>query len=191
VEEVFNPYRDLYADMTPIEFEEYCIKLLCDLPDFSSLQNVITEHNKHYVAYDGEYQLDGYMEYTALGVRHKVVIECKKHTYPIKREIVATLHTKIISLGAQKGILMSTSGYQSGAATYAKQHGIALLQVIEGSIMTIQMSSAPPSPEFIQHCRSVPKHITLMYDLGIVYPMYRLQNDNEEMERFLLSENKE
>lgn len=35
------------------------------------------------------------------------------------------------SLGAQKGILISTSNFQSGAIEYAKTHGIALIQMTE------------------------------------------------------------
>ena len=45
------------------------------------------------------------------------------------REKVVILNDKLKSLGAQKGILLSTSGFQSGAIQYAKVHGIALIRV--------------------------------------------------------------
>ena len=35
------------------------------------------------------------------------------------------------AIGAQKGIVVSTSNFQSGAIDYAKAHGIALIQMTE------------------------------------------------------------
>ena len=187
MEEPFNPYREQYANMTPVEFEEHCISLLNSLSDFSSIHEVVIEHNRICASDDGEYQIDGYIEYIAFGVKHKVIVECKRHKAPIKRDIVAVLHAKLNSLGAQKGILMSTSGFQQGAITYAKEHGIALLQVLDGSIFRILMSATPPTPEFIQYCLSIPRLITGLYDLNLSLPIYRLPSDNDEFERFLCS----
>lgn len=44
------------------------------------------------------------------------------------------------SLGVQKGIFISTSGFQSGAVKYAKEHGITLLQIFDKHVMHIQDS---------------------------------------------------
>ena len=41
------------------------------------------------------------------------------------------MYDKIRATGAQKGILISTSGFQSGAIKYASEHGIALIQITE------------------------------------------------------------
>ena len=41
---------------------------------------------------------------------------------------VAILHRKLESIGAQKGILISTSNFQSGAVEYGKAHGITLIK---------------------------------------------------------------
>ena len=76
-------------------------------------------------------------EYTALGAKNTVLIECKKQSRSIEREIVATLDGKLRSIGAQKGILISTAGFQGGAVQYAKIHGIALWQVCENFIKHI------------------------------------------------------
>ena len=44
-----------------------------------------------------------------------IVVEAKKHRYPIKRELVQVLHSKIQSVGAHKGVMVSTAPYQNGA----------------------------------------------------------------------------
>jgi restriction system protein len=42
------------------------------------------------------------------------------------------LHSKLQSAGAQKGIVFSSSGFQSGAIKFADAHGIATIQLTEG-----------------------------------------------------------
>ena len=142
--------------------------------------NTTIEHNKIYETYDGEYQLDGYIEHTALNVKYKTLVECKLHKNSIKRDFVVLLKDKVQSTGSQKGILISTSGFQSGAVKYAKQHGIALFQIIDGSIMRIQ-ASLSPNKTF----RQEPKHTILMYDLDMNFPAYQIDKDSKPLENFL------
>jgi len=75
--------------------------------------------------------------------------ECKKHANPIKRETVQILHSRMLSVGAQKGIMVSTSSFQSGALEFANAHGIALVQVESGnfSYITNSISRRPPIPD--------------------------------------------
>ncbi len=42
------------------------------------------------------------------------------------------MYDKLRATGAQKGMLFSTSGFQTGAYKFAEEHGIALIRVIEG-----------------------------------------------------------
>lgn len=49
-----------------------------------------------------------------------MLVECKKYDKPVGRDKVEILANRLQSIGAQKGILISTSGFQSGAARYAK-----------------------------------------------------------------------
>lgn len=41
------------------------------------------------------------------------------------------VYDSLRAIGAQKGIIVSTSNFQSGAIDYAKVHGIALIQMTE------------------------------------------------------------
>ena len=129
-----NPYRELDASINPTDFELFCMDVLKAYAEKEHLQNFTIKHNQKIEADDGTYQIDVLAEYTALGSKNIVLIECKKYTRSIERDIVATLHTKLQSLGAQKGIIISTAGYQSGATQYANKHGIALWQIFDNYI---------------------------------------------------------
>jgi len=129
-----NPYRELDANISPIDFEIFCLNTLKAYAEKEGLTDFIIKHNQKMEVDDGTYQIDVLAEYTALGARNKVIIECKKRSKSIKREIVAELYAKIQSLGAHKGILISTSGFQTGATLYAKKHGIALWQICDKHI---------------------------------------------------------
>ena len=88
-------------------------------------------------AHDRTNQIYVYAEYPALGCNHKVVIECKRQSGSIERPVVTDLCAKLQSIGAQKGIIISTSGFQRDAVRYAKEHGIALWQIIDSNVKHI------------------------------------------------------
>ena len=129
--------RDVYlsqshvCSITPVEFEKYCKDILLGYAEKENLPNFKITHNEKLTAYDGTYQIDIYAEFTALGSKIKVICECKQYTSPIAREKVVILADKIKSIGAHKGVLLSTSGFQSGAVQYAREHGIALIRVYD------------------------------------------------------------
>jgi restriction system protein len=54
------------------------------------------------------------------------------HKNRIKREHVQMLYCKLVTLGARKAMLFSTSEFQEGAVEYAIQHGIALVWLAYG-----------------------------------------------------------
>lgn len=93
------------------------------------------------------YEQSYYARFIAMGVEFKVIAECKRYSSPVSREKVAVLADKVKSLGAHKGIMISTCGFQSGAYEYAKKHGIALLQVINRNVMHIMNAATPETEE--------------------------------------------
>ena len=130
--------EDINAEITPTEFEklvhEYLTNLGAELKEFKS------SHDKKIDRPDGRYQIDVYAEFEALGGTLKVLIECKRYKEKIKREIVQLLFDKIRSIGAHKGMIFATSGFQKGAIQYATEHGIALIRVIEGRFTYVTKS---------------------------------------------------
>ncbi len=126
---MFIPIKDAILDMTPEEFEKHSLLILTEKT--KGLENVRIVHDKHIKAHDGNYQLDGYIEFEVMGVLYKSIVECKHYKKPISREIVQKLYDNLRATGAQKGILISSSNFQSGAIQYAQEHGIALIQLTE------------------------------------------------------------
>ncbi|MGM0302934.1 hypothetical protein IGI66_002584 [Enterococcus sp. AZ048] len=126
---MFNPTIDSCLTLTPEQFERYSLDVLAE--QTKNLENLIIEHDKIVEAFDGNYQIDGYIEFSLMGVSYKTLVECKHYKSAISREKVQILHSKINSIGAHKGILISTSNFQSGAIDYAKKHGIALVQLTD------------------------------------------------------------
>lgn len=121
---------NINADITPLEFE-LLVKEYMEAVG-QNLNQFVATHNVQLSRSDGDYQIDIYAEFEALGATFKILIECKKYKGDIKREVVQLLYDKLRATGANKGLLFSTSGFQSGARKFAEEHGIALIRIIEG-----------------------------------------------------------
>ena len=119
------------CSMTPTEFELHCMEILRGYAEEEKLPAFNIEHDVKLNASDGTYQIDVYATYTALGTEMKILAECKQYKKRVGRDIVEVLESRLRSLGAQKGILLSTAGFQSGAIDFAKAHGIALVQMFD------------------------------------------------------------
>ncbi len=137
------------VNITPQEFEQY-VKDWFDseginLKSYRSILN-----NKAFTD-DGTYEIDIDITYNAFGVEIHVLVECKKHSNSIKREVLQILHQKIQSLGAHKGIICTTSDFQSGALEYAKKHGIACIRVSKSRFL-VQTRSADRQTVSQEYC---------------------------------------
>ena len=70
-------------------------------------------------------------------------VECNHDKSRVKRDRVQELWAKIQSVGAHKGILFATAGFQSGAIEFAKSHGIALVEIADGRSSYVVKTGAP------------------------------------------------
>lgn len=134
---MLNPFRDFVSSITPTEYEVFCTEFLKGYAEEENLKDFAIQHNVVTSADDGNYQIDIYATFVAMGVKFTVLAECKRYTQPVKRDYVVLLEAKVRSLGAQKGILISTSGFQSGAVEYAQKHGVSLIQVFDKHVMHV------------------------------------------------------
>jgi restriction system protein len=135
-----NEVQDLY-DLSSTEFEMYCYDILKGYAEEQKLKNFKIEHSKKIKAFDGEYEIDVFASFEALGTRIQVLCECKRYKNPVKRNLVLELHKKLDSIGANKGILMTNNRFQSGAIEYARAHGIALIQVSKKEVENYSYSN--------------------------------------------------
>ncbi len=128
-------------EISPSEFELQVRAWLVSVSE--SLESFTATHLEALPASDGQYEIDVVARFKAFGgANFLVIVECKKHKNPIKRELVQALYAKKQSLGAQKAMLVSTADFQSGAKEYAQKHGIALVQIVSGSAMYVQANAA-------------------------------------------------
>lgn len=95
---------------------------------------------------DGSYVIDVTARFSAMGANFLVLIECKHEQRKVERQAVQVLHAKMVSTGAQKGMLFSVAGFQSGAVEYATVHGIALIQMADGNSTWFTRSFGPSTP---------------------------------------------
>ncbi|GEM_PF-6580625 len=100
-----------------------------------SFPNVEVIHRENIKGLDGEFNIDISIRFQELGVNFLTLVECKHHRNPIKRDYVQLLKDKVESIGAQKGILVSSSSFQKGALEYAKAHNIALIRLVNEEFM--------------------------------------------------------
>ena len=186
-----NPYRNLSADIAPAEFELFCMETVKAFAEQEKLQNVSILHNQRVQAPDSTYQIDILVKYTALNCLHTVIVECKKYTRSIERATVAELYSKVQSIGAQKGILISTSGFQSDAVKFAGVHGIALWQICDQYIkhITASLDSSPLSFIIQQEEKMLPRFFVLEWDCSADYPykeIYPTQSIHEQANKAIM-----
>lgn len=186
-----NPYRSLSADIDATEFEEFCLDTLNAYAQREGLNNFSISHNQKVETFDSTYQIDLLAEYTALRCKHKVVVECKKHSRSIERSIVTDLYAKTQSIGAQKAILISTSGFQKDAVKYAGAHGIALWQICDGFIKHVVASAEPKilphNLMLIEMEKYLPKYFVKEWDCSTDWP-YEEIYPTEDMKRRAMEE---
>ena len=112
------------------------------------LEEFKTEHRESIEGPDGTYEIDITARFRILGAKFLILVECKHHKNRISRDYVQVLHAKLVSLGAQKAMMFSTSGFNEGAANYALQHGIALVQLASAETLYFTKSGNPtPLPD--------------------------------------------
>ena len=138
-----NDTQDYVCSISPEEFEKFCMKILIEYAKQANLPDFVIEHDVKMDSPDGIYQIDIYASCSVLGTTIKILCQCKQYKEKVKREKVQILEEKLRSLGMNKGILLSTSGFQKGAIQYAKNHGIALIQVFDHSCEPVAHSGGP------------------------------------------------
>ncbi len=130
-------------DMTPEEFEDLTAQLLEEV--MGEADKFEIERHTVLRTVEGSYDIDATVRFELGGLAFLILVEAKRHKNPIKRELVAVLHQKMQSIGAQKAVLVSTTTFQSGAIQFARAHGIALVTVV-GSRLCWETKADPAHP---------------------------------------------
>jgi restriction system protein len=116
------------------------------------LKKFETRHCESMGGIDGEYEFDVVARFEAVGAEILILMECKHHrNLSNARCFRCFTIDRLHSVGAHKGMVFATSGFQSGAVEYAQAHGIALVQVVDGTAfyrawdgLDLPLSELPP-----------------------------------------------
>ncbi|WP_300732701.1 restriction endonuclease [uncultured Desulfovibrio sp.] len=109
-------------------FVHQVYQLLQKADNEDGIKNITIEKNKIITDRNGrDRQLDIFWEYTIFGHKYTTAIECKNYSSRVPIDKVESFVTKINSLNISKGIMVSPCGFQAGAESVAKDHGISLV----------------------------------------------------------------
>lgn len=133
------------VEVSPEEYERQVVAWLGQTK--RGLSSFTIRHQAQLAGSSGEYSFDGIAEFEIFdGARIVVLVECKRHSSPVKRDHVLALEAKLLDVAAHKAMLFSTAGFQRGALKYATERGIATVTFIDGKL-TYETKSALPTPD--------------------------------------------
>lgn len=78
-----------------------------------------------------QHDVDVLVEFERAGMTHRWVVECKAHRRPITKDRVHVLRDVVADVGADRGILLSESGFQSGARSAADLTNVRVTSLAE------------------------------------------------------------
>ena len=102
------------------EYQHQAAGLLCELGFNVKVDDLIAEANGTVHA------IDVAARRTVAGVDLLWIVECKFWSKPVPKEKVAALKAIVDAVGADRGLVMSESGFQSGSIRMAAQKNITL-----------------------------------------------------------------
>ncbi len=125
--------------------------------DILAREGVSTANVQHNVSIAGrsrvEHQVDVYWEFKQAGITHRVLIECKNYASNLTLEKARNFFAVVHDIGNCVGIMVTRTGYQSGAAAFCKHYGLALKLLREptekdweGRIKEIHINMIPRVP---------------------------------------------
>jgi restriction system protein len=109
--------------------------------DLLSAEGVTVFHQKEYIRRSSglPIKIDVSFEVEVAGARVLVLVECKQYGKRVDVGAVDEFFAKVQDVGAHKGIIVSTVGFQHGAEKAAEARGIALAllsdEVVSGEMV--------------------------------------------------------
>jgi restriction system protein len=118
--------------MRPTQFEERTGRWIRKALKRDGIKS-FTIRSQGFVTGDGgDYTIESLVRFTVFGgAQMTVLAECKHQGHPVERDELLTLYAKLLDVGAHKGVLFSTAGFQSDAVSFAKAKGIATCTVAD------------------------------------------------------------
>jgi hypothetical protein len=110
-----------------IQYEQLTQSIYQAILQNESSNNIQVEHNVDITGRSGvDHQIDVLWRFKQAGVEHTVLIECKNYATNLTLEKVRNFFGVLHDIGNARGIIVTKTGYQSGAAEFANYYGIDL-----------------------------------------------------------------
>lgn len=118
---------------TPIEYEKFVRDVVAEV----SVGGTVVHHAREFtgrvsgrkIVVDVSFDLSAGGGATVL-----VLVECKRYRQRVEVSDVEEFHSKLDDIGAHKGIMVTTVGFESGAVATAKGRGIALATLTDSPV---------------------------------------------------------
>ena len=114
-----------------VEYEQITRAVFQVLVDQDQASTIQVRHNLTIPGKFLNHQVDVYWECETGGIKYRTVIECKDWNRPVEQEKLLAFRAKLEDLNNPRGIMVTRSGYQSGAVNYGTAHGIYLFELFE------------------------------------------------------------
>jgi len=110
-----------------IQYEQLTRAVYQAILQKEGVNNIQVKHNIGIKGRSGvEHQIDVLWCFKQAGIEHKVIIECKNYASSLTLEKVRNFFAVIHDIGNVQGLMVTKTGYQTGAADFANYYGIAL-----------------------------------------------------------------
>jgi len=141
----------------------------------TDVKNIEVVHDVTLSGKTVDHQVDVYWEFEMIpGVVHRTAVECRDWNQRISQEKMMAFKKKLEDLNDPTGIMVTRTGYQSGALEFAKTHGVFLYElydepstgptvVKEGSFGTFALDQHGMMMEFVYYETKVAS-IRLVFD---------------------------
>lgn len=118
--------------MTPEEYEIFVGNLVRILSANDLIVPPGIEHLKNFTGKTGEtYEIDLSYRFRIAEADYLTLIECKHWNRSVGRQVINCFRSIVDDIGAHKGIVVTTVGFQEGAVGFAMNCGIALFKVTD------------------------------------------------------------
>ena len=115
------------------EYEKLVQDIFQAIVDYErcGLKHIAVRHNETIKGISGAtHQIDVLWDFELGGFPYQTLMEIKNWKSPVKKEQIIAFHGILMDIpGQPHGAFVSSSGFQSGAMTYAKTHGIELITI--------------------------------------------------------------
>jgi hypothetical protein len=117
---------------TGLPYEILIQQIFQDISDTAAVRTIKVQHDVNLQGIILTHQIDVYWEFEVVGVVYKTVLQAKDWNKPVDQGELLKFKGVLDDLpGQPNGVMVTRNGYQSGAAEFARAHGIQLLELIE------------------------------------------------------------